>query len=174
MKQIILYDLDDTLCDSRHRTTYDSDGKSIIEDWVKNSTPQKTHLDNLIYPMTKILMYTLAHKDCINVCITSRQLHNSDIEFFQKHDIIFDKYLHRGCVHKEYREMSSSELKNMLLSVYLKDCTDIPKIGFDDLECNLEVFRKHGFLTYNAKDINQSKIKADNVIHEIAIKLNLT
>lgn len=164
---IILYDLDDTLCDSRHRTTYLSDGTVDVEEWIKNSTPEKTHLDNLIYPMTKILMSTLSKKEFINVCITSRELYQSDMDFFKKHNIHFDKYLHRGQVHKEYRKIEADELKNMLLNIYLRNNPNKPGFGFDDLESNLKVFAKHNFKTFNAKKINQSIISADGVIDVI-------
>ena len=172
-KQIILYDLDDTLCDSRHRTVYNEDGTPNIEEWIKNSTPEKTHLDNLIYPMTKILMSTLAQWNCTNVCITSRELFQSDIDFFKKHNIYFDKYLHRGCVPKPYREIKSDELKDMLLEMYLYKNKDDPLYGFDDLERNLKVFEKYGFCTFNAKDINQSVLSADDIIEDLNAYLHL-
>lgn len=170
-KYVFLYDLDETIVDSRHRSQI-TDGLFDVDYWNLNSTQENINKDHLIFPMTSILLYTQTHPQCLNVCITSREIFPEDINFFKKHGIYFHDYLYRGSnfmfnhLHKK-EILQDFELKDLLLSNYKLITKFKPAFGFDDKDCNLEVYKKFNFKTYNAKDINYNKINYREIKKEI-------
>jgi len=170
-KFTFLYDLDETIVDSRHRSRL-KDNLFDVDYWKENSTKEKIDQDNLIYGMSSILYYTQNHPKCLNVCITSREIFPEDIKFFENHGIYFNNYLYRGSDfmfnHLYKKELLRDfELKDILIKNF-KLITDFnAAFGFDDKDYNLDVFSKHNFKTYNAKDINYNKIKYKDIIKEI-------
>lgn len=169
-----LFDLDDTIINSKHRSKFEENGSLNIPHWNKNSTLCNILKDHLIFNMTNILQYFSTRDDFWNVAITSRELSDSDFIFFYEHGIKFNDTLHRGSSHlgadycNRYK-LADFELKDILLTNY--DPGYKKGFAFDDKQCNLDVFAKHGFCTYNANHINYNEIKYNKVIDSAKSKL---
>jgi hypothetical protein len=173
---INLFDLDDTVINSKHRSKFNFDGSLDVPYWKENSTLTNIQKDHLIFNMTNVLHYFLKRRDCWNVAITSRELTDLDYIFFKTHNIMFDDTLHRGSSHlgTEYKnryKLPDYELKNVLLTNY-DPPADKKGFAFDDKQCNLDVFIKHGFTAYNANEINYNNIDYTYVIDNANNKLN--
>ena len=169
-----LFDLDDTIINSKHRSKFHADGSLDIPHWEENSTFKNIHQDHLIFNMINVLNYFLKRNDCWNVAITSRELTDLDYIFFKTHNIMFDDTLHRGSTHlgTEYPnryKLADYELKDVLLTNY--DPGYGKGFAFDDKQCNLDVFHKHGFVAYNANHINYNEIEYTDVISSASDRL---
>ena len=168
-KWINLFDLDDTIVNSKHRSEFDENGALNVTHWNANNTLNNILQDHLIYNMTSVLKYFLGRTDCWNVAITSRELDDVDYIFFKTHNIMFNDTLHRGSSHlgNDYCNrytLPDFELKDILLSNYKFD--NEAGFAFDDKQHNLDVFEKHGFKTYNATHINYNEIDYNSVISD--------
>jgi len=174
-KWINLFDLDDTIINSKHRSKFDKEGNLDVKHWNQNSTLANIKKDHLIFNMTNVLKYFQQRKDCWNVAITSRELEDNDFIFFKTHDIMFNDTLHRGSSHldTEYKnrfKLKDYELKNVLLTNYIAGYN--LGFAFDDKPVNLDVFSKHGYRVFNANHINYNDINYLDVISEAEQRLN--
>jgi hypothetical protein len=171
---INLFDLDDTIINSKHRSKFEEDGSLNIPHWNENGTLCNILKDNLIFNMTNVLQYFTTRDDFWNVAITSRELGDADFIFFMEHNIKFDDTLHRGSSHlgadycNRYK-LADFELKDVLLTNYNAEYKR--GFAFDDKQCNLDVFKKHGYHTYDANHINRNEIKYSDVIESAKSKL---
>lgn len=175
MKWLNIFDLDDTLVDSSHRSKYFEDGTLDISHWKLNSTKDNIFNDVVYSDMFEIFKYLYHRDDCLVVAVTSRVLSEHDIEYLHSKGIFFNDYLHRDSgmlldsKHLQFI-LKDYELKGVLLTNYFK-LNQIQNenigYGFDDKQHNLDVFEKFKFRVINPIDVNSGLLKYTDVINKI-------
>lgn len=184
-KWVNLFDLDDTVINSNRRSKFHENGSLDVEHWNENNRWDKICEDHVIFNMGQVLHYFMQRDDCWNIAVTSRELTDIDYIYFKTHNIMFDDTLHRGSCHlgKDYSnrfKLPDYELKDILLTNYLGGSTLNPTstdpelacytteykqgFAFDDNQYNLDVFTKHGYQTFDAKQINQNAVCYTDII----------
>ena len=163
MNKLILWDLDNTIVNSLHRSRHNEDGSLDIGYFNSYAVPDNVNRDHLIYPMVDLVKYFMNRSDCYNIVITSRFRGDQDKDFFDKRGLFFDDFLYRGHALMGEKIMlknvlSDFQLKDLLLEEYLKSSKFELGFGFDDKPENLKVFADKGFTPFNANDINHFKI----------------
>ena len=150
MRFVNVFDLDCTLIDSSHRINASGnveDGVDI-DFWIDNCSLENIMKDKLL-PLVEVF-HEFKKTGFTNIAVTAREMTNGDYEYLKKHDLHFDMILHRG----DSKELDHI-LKEKKLDELFKDTDLAPFLAFDDKEENLEIFRKFGFTTINALQINE-------------------
>jgi len=160
-KLVIAWDLDGTLIDSLHRVSYKNNGEFDLNYWIEHSTEEYIMKDSLM-PLSA-LFYEFQKTGFKQICVTARDLNESDFKFFKKHNLNFDMILHR----EDSKELDDI-LKSKKLKSYLEEEGRIPFLAFDDKQENLEVFDKFSFRTMHARYLNEKLLR--NSFEELDFK----
>ncbi|MGB2552718.1 hypothetical protein ACPF04_06020 [Campylobacter sp. MOP51] len=147
-KILILWDLDGTLVDSRHRTRVDENGGFDLDYWLKHCTAEFINQDQLL-PLAAVF-YSFANAGFTQILLTARVLGEADHEYLNKHNMKFDMILHRENSLELDEMLKSQQIQN-----YLVENDLIPFLAFDDKQENLEVFDRLGFRTMHASYVNE-------------------
>jgi FMN phosphatase YigB (HAD superfamily) len=114
----VIFDLDGTVIDSRHRSMINADGSTNLAHWFENNKPEKIALDTLL-PLanTMRLLHKLGHH--IIVCTarswaSSPEVKAAHEQFMLDNDLPYDVVLHR----EEGNMESDASLKVRLLGEY--------------------------------------------------------
>lgn len=145
---VVAFDLDGTIIDATHRGRKKEDGEWDIEYWLSQATYENIMKDKLM-PLFEVYREFQKTGHTL-ICVTARNLRENDYLFFKKHNITFDKFIHRNG-----SEELDFQLKDKGLQAYFEESGLIPYIAFDDKEDNLKVFDKYGFRTFNATYMNK-------------------
>lgn len=105
-----VYDLDQTIIESRHRQLFDSNGKLDINHWIHMKTYENVMKDTLL-PVASHMKDVYKRGHCVVIC-TSRNINQFDLDFLKKHNLNFHIMLCRK--HGDHR--SSADMKYELLS----------------------------------------------------------
>lgn len=147
-KLVVAFDLDGTIIDATHRGRKKENGEWDIEYWLEQATYENIMNDRLM-PLFEVYREFQKTGHTL-ICVTARNLRKNDLLYFEKHNITFDKIIHR-----DGSEELDHQLKDSGLQKYFKESGLIPYIAFDDKEDNLKVFDKYGFRTFNANYMNK-------------------
>jgi FMN phosphatase YigB (HAD superfamily) len=149
-KLLIIFDLDGTLIDSTHRMLdWNFHSKEeCIKYWTTHNIPENCHKDKLL-PLVEVYRELRKTQHTI-VALTARTLQFWDYEYFKNNDLVFDAILHREDSLELDHIMKENHIQKLLKQNY------VPYLAFDDLEANLKVMQKYGFITINAKHMNEN------------------
>lgn len=177
LKKLILWDLDDTLVNSKHRSRFFDNGSLDFIHFNENATPENIEKDQLIHPMVDLAKYFLGRPDCYNTVITSRFVTETDIKFMEKRGFYFQNYLYRGHAlmlnrKDEVDSLRDYELKDILLTHYLMFCGFDLGFAFDDKPENIQIFKNHGLEVFDANQINNYEINVKCIIEQFENKFD--
>ena len=150
MQFVNVFDLDGTLIDSSHRINKngDIDEGLDLEYWKNNCNAISITKDKLL-PLVDVY-HEFGKTGFINIAVTARDMNQADYDYLHNNGMFFNMILHR----EDSIELDHI-LKERKLSELFKDKKLKPFLAFDDKEENLEVFKKFGFTTINALQINK-------------------
>ena len=149
--QYVIFDLDNTIINSKHRKLTRADGTIDLDHWIENNTPEKVQKDTLL-PCVETLRKDYAAGCKIIIC-TSRVLGVHDYEFFMLNDVPYHIMLDRPMG----SHAADADLKEFLLRNYVHqnlNCTwaqfCLMSMLYDDSESVLERMHKIRMPTIDA------------------------
>jgi hypothetical protein len=119
MKNIIIFDLDETCINSSHRTPNFPDGTLNLEAYIKNHTPKNVAKDKLL-PIAKLMRDRHAMGDYI-IILTARDMQSCDYQFLQRNNLPYHKIMSRDqCKSEKHYKMKDGDYKMTWIKPFLK------------------------------------------------------
>ena len=150
MKRIVIFDLDETVVDSKHRTPNNPDGTLNLEKYFESKTRENTLRDTLL-PLAGFWRSLCRQTNYIAVC-TARNWESFDQEFLDIHGLCYDTLMTRpwGNLQKD------ADLKHRWITRLrnLRQFRNLPVYMFEDATPVISRMRQNGVVCMNAHKIN--------------------
>lgn len=152
MKRIVIFDLDETVVDSAHRTPNNPDGTLNLPLYLELKTRDNTMRDGLL-PLAEFWRSLDLSETYVVVC-TARTWAEFDQEFLDTHGLRAHKVIARFT--EAECKMRDPELKRRGLSrlFNLKQFRNLPKYMFDDARPVIAEMRRMGITCMNSHKVN--------------------
>ena len=152
IKNIYIFDLDQTVIDSSHRNPTNSDGTLNFQKYFKLRTRRNIFKDKLL-PLANIFKQVNTDENYV-IIATARTIDYDDIDFLKLNGLIPNKIISRRWVvdNSPDAELKSKKLKQLF---NLKQFKNVPKIMFDDAPSVISKMREIGITTLNSIKINE-------------------
>lgn len=152
MKRIIIFDLDETVVDSAHRTPNHPDGTLNLPLYLQLKNRENTMKDSLL-PLADFWKSLCTKENYIVVC-TARSWADFDQEFLDKHGLHAHKVIARFS--ERHMNMRDPDLKREGLQrlFNLRQFQNLPKVMFDDAKPVISAMRKMGIACLNSHKVN--------------------
>jgi hypothetical protein len=153
MKRVVIFDLDETVVDSAHRTPNNPDGTLNLPLYMTLKTRENTLRDGLL-PLAKFWKSLDLSETYVIVC-TARTWADFDQEFLDLHGLKAHKIIARFT--PAQCKMRDPDLKRRGLSKLfaLKQFKNLPKFMFDDAKPVIAEMRRMGLVCLNSHKINR-------------------
>jgi FMN phosphatase YigB (HAD superfamily) len=153
MKRVVIFDLDETVVDSAHRTPNHPDGTLNLPLYLTLKTRENTLRDKLL-PLAKYWKSLDLSETYVIVC-TARTWADFDQEFLDLHGLRAHKIIARFT--PAQCKMRDPDLKRRGLSKLfaLKQFKNLPKFMFDDAKPVIAEMRRMGLVCLNSHKINR-------------------
>lgn len=153
-KPVIVFDLDETVIDSRHRTPRNADGTVNLTHYMANHTPENVFRDTL-KPLARVAQ-ALFGRHYLVFC-TARDMKECDYAFLETHNLRANLILSRDKARAFHYRMKDAEYKKQWLNPLrnLRQFSGRPFVMFDDEPKVIAAMRKIGISCYNAHSINR-------------------
>lgn len=142
MKNIIIFDLDETCINSSHRTPNNPDGTLNLPAYIALHSADNVAKDTLL-PISRILRDRYNMGDYI-IILTARDMKECDYEFLDNHNLPYNKVMSRDkCKTKSHYTMKDGEYKLKWIKSFLnlKQFANKAVIMFDDAKPVKSVLR---------------------------------
>ena len=153
MKRIVIFDLDETVVDSAHRTPNHPDGTLNLPLYLTLKTRENTLRDGLL-PLAEFWKSLDLSETYVIVC-TARAWADFDQEFLDMHGLRAHKIIARFT--DAQMKMRDPELKRRGLRKLfsLRQFRDLPKFMFDDAKPVIAEMRRMGITCMNSHKVNR-------------------
>ena len=153
IKNIVIFDLDQTVIDSSHRNPSNADGTINLEKYFKLKTRTNIFKDKLL-PLAKIFKQVKRDGNYV-VIATARNMDHDDIDFLKANGLIANKILSRRWIVEN--DVPDAQLKARKLQQLfnLKQFQNANKIMFEDSQPVITKMRQMGIVTLNAIKVNK-------------------
>ncbi len=153
MKRVVIFDLDETVVDSAHRTPNNPDGTLNLSRYLELKTRENTMQDGLL-PLADFWK-SLDLSDTYVVVCTARTWADFDQEFLDAHGLHAHKIIARFT--PAQCKMRDAELKRRGLSKLfaLRQFRNLPKYMFDDAKPVIAEMRRMGLVCLNSHKVNR-------------------
>tara|TARA_R110000737_G_scaffold25053_1_gene43694 strand:+ start:155 stop:646 length:492 start_codon:yes stop_codon:yes gene_type:complete len=152
IKNIVIFDLDQTVINSNHRNPCNEDGTLNLERYFELKTRVNIFKDTLL-PLAKIFKQVKKEGNYIIVA-TARNIDRDDMDFLTVNDLIPDKLLSRRVT--EYSVPDDQLKARKLQQLFnLKQFQNANKIMFDDSKPVITKMRQMGIVTLNSVKVNK-------------------
>lgn len=151
-RKICVFDLDETVVDSAHRTPNHPDGTLNLPLYLTMKTRENTMQDGLL-PLAEFWRSLDLSETYVIVC-TARTWAEFDQEFLDIHGLKAHKIIARFT--EAQKKMRDPELKRRGLSKLfsLRQFRNLPKFMFDDSAPVISEIRKMGIVCFNSHKVN--------------------
>lgn len=132
-RNLVIFDLDETVINSKHRTPNNPDGTLNLAAYRELHTADNVFKDTLL-PMANVMRERYAAGDYI-VILTARDMKAYDYAFLDAHNLPYHKIMSRDrCRTKLHYNMRDGEYKFYWIRTFLnlKQFSKLPVIMFDD------------------------------------------
>ena len=157
MKRIVIFDLDETLIDSAHRTPNNPDGTLNLQGYFDNKTRENIFKDSLL-PLADVFKNLCRKENYIVIC-TARCMEQDDWDYLEAHGLHFHSAMYRPA------DMSENHIKDPILKARkinrlrnLKQFKNLPVTMFDDSQPVIQKMREIGITCLNAIQVNKRLI----------------
>ena len=143
MKNIIIFDLDETVINSQHRTPNFPDGTLNLAAYLENQTAENIKKDTLL-PLIRIMRDRFEAGDYI-IILTARGMIKADYDYLKDNDIPSHKIMSRDqCKTPRHYKLSDGEYKLFWIKSFLnlRQFKNKPVLMFDDAKPVKSVLRK--------------------------------
>lgn len=161
MKMVYIFDLDETVINSKHRTPNNPDGTLNLAAYIENHTPENVWKDTLL-PLAGVMQKLIAENANVWI-ITARDMKVCDYEFLIAHGISPKTIMSRDRVksRKHYTLGDGAYkvrwIKQML---NLRQYAKAHCIMFDDAKPVIKAMRSLGVSCLNAVKVNERLMMA--------------
>lgn len=155
MKKVtLIFDLDDTVINSAHRTPNFPDGTLNLQAYRESHTPENVAKDTLL-PLAKIMQKAINQGYKVAI-LTARDMKECDYAFLARHGIYAKHIYSRDkCKTKKHYNMNDGEYKTTWFSKMPKSLKKNHVIMFDDSKVVKKEMRKIGVVCLCAHKINR-------------------
>ena len=153
IKNIVIFDLDQTVIDSSHRSPNNSDGTINLEKYFKSRTRTNIFRDKLL-PLSRIFKQ-LKNDGYYIIVATSRNIDHDDVDFLKSKGLNPDMILSRKRIIENAVPDADLKARKLNSLFNLKQFKNVPKFMFDDAPSIISKMRKLGIVTLNAIKINE-------------------
>jgi len=153
-KPIVIFDLDETVIDSRHRTPNNHDGTLNLAAYVEKHTPENVARDTLL-PLARVMQS--AYESCEVWICTARDMMQCDYDFLARHGLRYHKIFSRDQVksQKHYHKSDGLYKKHWLSILNLRQYRGRFVAMFDDAKPVISTMRQMGIVCINAHKANR-------------------
>ena len=153
MKRVVIFDLDETVVDSAHRTPNHADGTLNLPLYLELKTRENTLQDTLL-PLADYWKSLDLSETYVIVC-TARTWSDFDQEFLDMHGLRAHKIIARFT--PAQCKMRDADLKRKGLSKLfaLRQFRKLPKYMFDDAKPVIAEMRRMGLVCLNSHKVNR-------------------
>jgi len=153
-KTAIVFDLDETVIDSTHRTPNFADGTLNLEAYILSHTPENVAKDKLL-PLARTMQNVINSGYTVAI-LTARDMLPCDYEFLAQHGILAKHIYSRDkCKTKKHYQMRDGEYKVAWLQKIAKKVTSKHVIMFDDSKVVKKAMRQAGIVCICAHKVNK-------------------
>ncbi len=158
MKTAFIFDLDETVIDSSHRTPNNADGTLNLPKYIESHTPENVAKDTLL-PLAKVMQAAIMEGFKVAI-LTARDMLPCDYEFLEKHGIKAKHIYSRDkCKTKKHYKMSDGNYKAHWFAKMPKSFKQGNVIMFDDSKPVKTAMRALGIVCLCAHKINRKLAK---------------
>lgn len=148
----VVFDLDETVINSKHRTPNNPDGTLNLAGYIENHTPENVAKDTLL-PLAREMQRLI--KQGYHVAIlTARDMHSCDYEYLKQNGIDAGLIMSRDQVANDHYKMGDGAYKARWLRIMFGDLSR-PMVMFDDAPPVKAALRKMGIPVLCAHKINR-------------------
>ena len=153
---VIVWDLDETLIDSRHRTPRNPDGTVNLDHYRAHATRENIFKDTL-YPLANVARKMYCSGDWYTVFCTARHMYDADYAFLIEHDLKAHRILSRDKAKPAHYVMRDADYKATWIKprMMLKQFQGLPWFMYDDEKKVIARMRSLGIQCGNAVKTNQ-------------------
>jgi hypothetical protein len=156
IKNVVIFDLDETVIDSSHRTPNKPDGTLDLDRYFDLKTRENVFKDKLL-PLAEKMRECYANGNYHVVICTARHMNEDDYDFLEEHDLKFHEIFERGNVRKEHHYwLDDAQYKTKMLKKY----KNTPYTFFDDATPIIETFS-----TYSNVTMVDARVANTMVVH---------
>ena len=143
MRYIAIFDLDETVIDSRHRTPNHPDGTLNLAAYIENHTPENVAKDTLL-PLADV-MRAVYDSGAYVIVLTARDMKQCDYDYLTDNGLKYHKIMSRDQASEAHYKMKDGDYKArwILPFLNLKQFAKKPVVMFDDAKPVKARLRKH-------------------------------
>ena len=135
-KEIVIFDLDETIIDSTHRAPNRSDGTLDLVKYFELKTRESVFKDTLL-PLADLMKALYANGGYHVVVCTARHMNKDDYDFLEINELKFHEIFERGNVRKAHHyDLPDAEYKTKMLKKY----KNTPYTFYDDATSIIRTF----------------------------------
>jgi hypothetical protein len=153
--RVFIFDLDETVINSKHRTPNNPDGTLNLAAYIERHTPENVALDTLL-PLADVMRDLIARGEKVWI-LTARDMKKCDYDFLRDHGLTAAKIMSRDqCRGVKHYKSGDGEYKRKWLAPLrnLKQFVKAHFIMFDDAAPVLRTMRQMGITCINAHKAN--------------------
>ena len=157
MKHIIIFDLDETLIDSKHRNLRNSDGTVDLDHYRKFATKENIFKDTLL-PLAQEAKRLYAEGKHYIIFCTARHMYDADYAYLKHHGLKANTILSRDRASPKHYVMGDAMYKATWLRPFrtLRQFAGKHMIMFDDERKVISAMRSNlGITCFNAISVNK-------------------
>jgi FMN phosphatase YigB (HAD superfamily) len=145
-RHIVIFDLDETVINSAHRTPNNEDGTLNLDAYIALHKPANVNKDTLL-PLARLMKQCYDNGAYVIVC-TARDMKSCDYQFLARHGLPYHKLFSRDQCRENpghYRAKDGEYKRRWLLPyLRLKQFEGLPVVMFDDAKPVKTVLRSIG------------------------------
>jgi len=158
-KSVIVFDLDETLIDSRHRTPRNPDGTVNLAYYMAHATRENIFKDTL-YPLANEARRLYMEGNHYIIFCTARHMHDADYDFLATHNLLAHRILSRDKAKPGHYKMRDADYKTCWIKprMSLRQFSGLAWHMFDDEKKVIAAMRVIGVHCKNAIRVNERLI----------------
>ena len=142
IKNIVVFDLDETVIDSSHRTPNKPDGTLDLDGYFAMKTRENIFKDKLLPLAAKMREFYESGRYHVVVC-TARHMDQDDFDFLAENGLKFHEIFERSNCKPEHYYLPDAEYKTKQLKKY----KNTPYVFYDDATPIIETFSTYQNVT---------------------------
>lgn len=153
-KRVMVFDLDETIIDSTHRTPSHSDGTLDLDRYFQLKTRENIMRDTLL-PLAETFKRLNRSENYIVIC-TARAMNDDDFDFLKMHKLHYHAIMRRPMDGSENHIPDGVlKLRKIKRLLNLRQFRGLPVTMFDDARPVIAAIRRAGMVCLNAISVNR-------------------
>ncbi len=139
---VVIFDLDETVIDSRHRTPNNPDGTLNLAAYIERHTPENVAKDTLL-PLADVMRACYSRGDYV-IVLTARDMKKCDYDFLDFHGLRYNLILSRDKAKPSHYALKDGDYKARYIKplLNLRQFKNANIVMFDDAKPVKETLRK--------------------------------